>query len=157
MKLKRQLEEAIKQLMDDYWNSYFLGDLNTWASFLAPDYKNIGTTKEEIWYSRDEILNYTREILPQMVGQAELRNKQTHVYSVDPYIMVHEFGDVFIKTGEDWKLYAEFRLSSLLKHIDGDWKIWHQHGSYPDSGHNRVRHLLLTKLLPRTKNSRRQF
>ena len=93
MKLTNQLEEEIKQLMDDYWNSYFKGDLNTWASFLTSDYKNIGTTQEEIWNSREEILSYIREILPQMVGQANIRNKKTHVYAFDPYIMVHEFGD----------------------------------------------------------------
>ena len=63
MKVRSQLEEAIKQLMDDYWNSYFIGDLDAWASYLLDDYKNIGATQEEIWDSREEILNYTREKL----------------------------------------------------------------------------------------------
>jgi signal transduction histidine kinase/ketosteroid isomerase-like protein len=151
MTLTRQLKEEIRQLMDDYWNFYFRGDLDAWASYLDDDYKNIGTTQEEIWDSREEILNYSREILPQFVGQVELRNKQTHVYAVDPYIMVHEFGDLYLKSGEDWNLYNEFRLSSLLKQIDGQWKIWHQHGSYPDSMTQQGEAFAFNKLVAENK------
>lgn len=120
-------------MMDDYWNSYFKGDLDRWGDYLLADYKNIGTTQEEIWNSKEEILSYTKRILPQIVGHVDLRNKQANVHFIEPYIMVHEFGDLHIKTGEDWHLYAEFRLSSLLKFHNGNWKIWHQHGSFPDS------------------------
>jgi signal transduction histidine kinase/ketosteroid isomerase-like protein len=133
MKLTKKREAEIKQVMDTYWGSYLNGDLDTWASFLPANYRNIGTTAEEIWNSKQEIVDYTRRVIDQMVGMAELRNKQVQIIPVDPYIMVHELGDLFVRTEDGWAFYAKFRLSSLLEKRKGRWKILHQHGSYPDS------------------------
>jgi hypothetical protein len=91
MKLTKQLEAEIKKFMKTYWDTYLKGDLRTWASFLPADYKNIGGTEEEIWNSRKEILDYTKRISKQMVGQAEIRNTKTQIIPYDPYMMVHEF------------------------------------------------------------------
>ncbi|MDX1479028.1 MAG: nuclear transport factor 2 family protein, partial [Saprospiraceae bacterium] len=132
MKLTRQQEEEISKVVQDSWNAYFDGDLDKWAACLAVDYKNIGTTQEEIWESREEIREYTERMHAQL-GQAEIRNRQAKIYPVDPHVMVHEFGDVYLRTAEGWQYYAKFRVSSLLAQIDGEWKIVHQHGSYPDS------------------------
>ena len=119
--------------MDDYWDSYFRGDLATWASYLPDNYRNIGSTKEEIWSSKKEIVNYTLEVINQLVGLAELRNKQTEIIPMDPHVMVHELGDMYIKVDDQWTFYAPFRLSSLLTETATGWKILHQHGSYPDA------------------------
>src|SRR5690606_30204259 len=51
----------------------------------------------------------------------------------DPYFMVHELGDLYIKTEQGWSFYSPFRLSSLLHKTEQGWKILHQHGSYPDA------------------------
>src|SRR5690606_35547507 len=64
---------------------------------------------------------------------ADIRNKKTQVISYDPYIMVHEFMDLFIKVEDEWTFYGNFRLSSLIQNTPGGWKVLHQHGSYPDS------------------------
>ena len=132
MILTPQLREEITQLMHDYWATYFRGDLETFAAFLTPDFRNIGTNQEEIWDNREAILAYTRDILPQMVGKAELRNRRVEVFDMDPHIMAHEFGELYLKDGDEWSFYADFRLSTVLKQVDGQWKVWHQHGSYPD-------------------------
>jgi hypothetical protein len=47
--------------------------------------------------------------------------------------MIHELGDMFVKAEEGWIYYAQVRLSSLLEKTNNEWKILHQHGSYPDS------------------------
>jgi len=133
MNVTKKLEAEIKQVMKTYWESYAKGDLETWVSFLPEDYRNIGTTNEEIWNSRNEIYNYTHRMLDQLVGNFELRNVKTEIIPYDPYFMVHELGDIFIKVGTDWNFYSGLRLSSLLKSEDGKWYILHQHGSYPDS------------------------
>ncbi len=133
MKLTKKLEAEIKMLMDDYWDSYFRGDLKHWRNYLVDDYRNIGGTEEEIWNSKKEILDYTKRIINQMTGQAEIRNKKTQIIPYDPYIMVHEFMDLFIKVEGKWTFYGKFRLSSLIQKNDGEWKVLHQHGSYPDS------------------------
>lgn len=126
-------ENEILAFMDEYWGSYFRGELQTWASYLSKDYQNIGTTKEEIWNSKRGIVEYTERVIDQMVGRVETRNKITHVVPYGPYFMVHELGDLHVKAEEAWVFYAHFRLSSLLEKSTDGWKILHQHGSFPDS------------------------
>ncbi|RLD19011.1 MAG: hypothetical protein DRI69_09345 [Bacteroidetes bacterium] len=133
MKLTSQLEEEIKQLFDDMWSAYFNGDLDKWASYLTEDCKNIGTTQEETFENRDEILSYAEAVLPQMKGVVELRPKKMDISALDPYIMVHEISDVYIKVADEWKFYAELRASFILQREDDAWKTCHMHGSYPDS------------------------
>ncbi len=133
MIITKELELEIKVFMDNYWNTYLTGDLQRWSTFLTDDYKNIGGTEEEIWNSKKEIMDYTLRILDQMVGAAELRHKQTQVFSLTPYILVHEFTDMYIKTESEWVFYGKFRLSSILQRSEEGWQVVHQHGSYPDS------------------------
>src|SRR5690606_9449386 len=133
MKLTKKLQAEITSLMNDYWNSYFRGDIEHWGNYLVDDYRNIGGTKEEIWNSKKEILDYTFGIIDQMVGKAEISNKKTEVIFYDPYFMVHEFMDLYIKVEDEWTFYGNFRLSSLIQNTPGGWKVLHQHGSYPDS------------------------
>ena len=133
MKITPTLESEILRIMDDYWSSYFGGDIEAWASYLPDDYRNIGSTKVELWNSKKEIVDYTLEVLDQTVGMAELRNKKSQIIPYDPYVMVHEFGDLHVNAEEGWIYYAPFRLSSLLEKTTDGWKILHQHGSFPDS------------------------
>ncbi len=133
MDLTPQLEDEIKEVMDSYWNSYLRGDLETWASFLPDLYQNIGTTRDEVWSSKKQIVDFTNAVLDQTVGKAEIRNKHVQIIPYAPYLMVHELGELYIKTETDWSFYSEIRLSSLLQKNEGKWEILHQHGSYPDS------------------------
>ncbi len=133
MKIAKKIEAEIKYTMNDYWESYLSGNLDHWASYLVNDYKNIGTTEAEIWKSKKEIYDYSISVLDQMVGYTELRNKKTEIIPYDPYIMVHEYLDIYIKIEEKWIFYSKLRLSSLIQKIENNWKILHQHGSYPDS------------------------
>ena len=133
MKITKELEKEILQVIDEYWSSYLKGDLQTWASYLPDDYRNIGTTKEEIWSSKKEIVDYTKKVIEQMVGMAEVRNKKIQIFPIPPYYMVHELGDLFIKVEDTWTFYAPARISSILEKATDGWKILHQHGSYPDS------------------------
>ncbi|RMH17136.1 MAG: hypothetical protein D6698_08740, partial [Gammaproteobacteria bacterium] len=96
MQITKKIEAEILQVMDDYWGSYLRGDLQTWASYLPDDYRNIGSTKEEIWNSKKEIVDYTNSLYEQIVGMAELRNKKTQIIPYDPYLMVHELGDIYV-------------------------------------------------------------
>ncbi len=115
MKITKKIEVEILQVMEDYWSSYLNGDLQNWASYLPDDYRNIGTTKAEIWNSKKEIVDFTEKVLDQTVGMAETRNKKTQVIPYDPYIMVHVLGNLYVKAEEGWLYYAPFRLSSLLE------------------------------------------
>ncbi len=101
MKITKKLEAELKELMDDYWRSYLNGNLDHWANYLVDDYRNIGGTEEEIWNSKREILDYTFRIINQMKGLTQLRNKQTQIIPYDPYVMVHELLDIYIKIEEE--------------------------------------------------------
>ncbi len=133
MKLTAKIKEDIKQTLITYWESYLGGNLDTWASYLADNYHNIGTTEEEIWTSKDQIWAYSKNIQHQLTGGAEFRNRELHYTVYEPYVMVHEYGDIYVQTGTVWTFYAKIRLSSLLELENGKWKILHQHGSYPDT------------------------
>ncbi len=133
MNLTKKLEKEIEQFLDDYWNSYFSGDIDHWATYLVDDYRNIGGTEEEVWNSKQEILDYTHRMIDQMKGLSEIRNKEIKIIAYDPYIMAHELLDIYIKIENEWTFYQKFRLSSLIQKQPDGWKVLHQHGSYPDS------------------------
>jgi signal transduction histidine kinase len=132
MKVTPALKKQLAQWLDTYWTTYLKGDIDTWATFIREDYRNIGGTKEEIWNSKQEILDYTNSILDQMLGAAEIRNREIEVIPYGEYMMVNEFTDLFVKAEGEWTLYGPFRMSSLLEKTDTGWIALHQHGSYPD-------------------------
>jgi len=155
MKISKELDAEIKQAIKKYWTAYAQGDLETWVSFLPEDYRNIGTTNEEIWKNRAEIYEYTERMLDQMVGQFEFRNVKTEIIPYEPYFMVHEFGDIYLKVGTGWNFYSTFRLSSLMKKDIGQWHIMHQHGSYPDSRTGEGEAFAFEKIRKNTKGKPR--
>jgi two-component system, NtrC family, sensor kinase len=133
MVITKELEEEIKAFMDNYWNNYLEGDIQKWSTFITDDYKNIGGTEEEIWNSKKEIIDYTMQVVHQMVGVSEFRNKRIQVFSLSPYILAHEFSDIFIKIENEWVFYGKFRISSIIQRSETGLLVVHQHGSYPDS------------------------
>ena len=132
MKVTPKLKKELAQWLDTYWTTYLKGDIETWSTFISDDYRNIGGTKEEIWNSKQEIIDYSHRILDQMVGTAEIRNREIEVIPYGEYIMVNEFTDLYVKIDNEWELYGPFRMSSLLGKTDTGWIALHQHGSYPD-------------------------
>ena len=136
IKIRMQVTPALKkelaQWLDTYWSTYLKGDIETWATFIRDDYRNIGGTKEEIWNSKQEIIDYTNRIMDQMLGTAEIRNREIEVIPYGEYMMVNEFTDLYVKIEGEWTFYGPFRLSSLLEKTDTGWIALHQHGSYPD-------------------------
>jgi len=136
MKITKKIEAEITQFTQTYWDTYLSGDLKTWATFLSDDYRNIGTTKEELWNSKQEILDYTYAVLDQMVGMAEIRDRKVDVTPYQGYFMVHELANLYVKSEEGWTFYAPIRLSTLIEKNKDSWLVLHQHGSYPDARTN---------------------
>jgi len=133
MKITKKIEAEITQFTQTYWDTYLSGDLKTWATFLSDDYRNIGTTKEELWNSKQEILDYTYSVIDQMIGMAEIRDRKVDIIPYKGYFMVHELADIYVKSEAGWAFYAPVRLSTLLEKNNDSWLVRHQHGSYPDS------------------------
>ncbi|MEN2282968.1 ATP-binding protein [Algoriphagus sp. SE2] len=132
MKITESLKAELAEWLETFWTTYIKGDYEHWATFVADDYYNIGGTKEEIWHSKQEILEYSYALQDQMVGQAEIRNRTIEVLPYDDYLMVNEFTDLYVKIDGEWIFYGPFRMSSLLAKTETGWIALHQHGSYPD-------------------------
>lgn len=126
------MKTELSEWLDTFWKAYMQGDLDLWSTFIKEDYYNIGGTKEEIWHSKQEILNYTHTILEKMLGNTELRNREIEVLPYGDYVMVNEFTDLYVKVDGEWSFYGPFRMSSLLEKTATGWIALHQHGSYPD-------------------------
>jgi signal transduction histidine kinase len=133
MKITSKLKAEIKAFLEDYWNSYFQGEMKTYASYLTDDYKTIGGTEQEVFNNKQEMMDYTLAVVNQWVGNVEPRNKKLQIFPLDPYFMAHEFTDIYINVDKKWVFYGKFRLSSIIQKINSHWKVLHQHGSYPDS------------------------
>ncbi|MBK6948125.1 MAG: nuclear transport factor 2 family protein [Haliscomenobacter sp.] len=132
MNTSNVLKQELTQWIETYWATYLKGDLKTWATFLRDDYRNIGGTKEEIWNSKQEIIDYTSRVMDQMIGTVEFRNREIDVIPYGPHVMLHEFTDMYLKIAGEWAFYGPFRMSSLLEKTEDGWVTMHQHGSYPD-------------------------
>jgi signal transduction histidine kinase len=132
MKVTAALKKELAQWLDTYWTTYLKGDIETWSTFISDDYRNIGGTREEIWNSKQEIIDYTNSILDQMIGTVDIRNRQVELIPYGEYMMVNEFTDLYVKIEGEWIFYGPFRMSSLLEKTDTGWIALHQHGSYPD-------------------------
>ncbi|RAI94852.1 ATP-binding protein [Algoriphagus yeomjeoni] len=132
MKITEALKAELANWLDTYWTTYMKGDFDVWSTFIAEDYYNIGGTKEEIWHTKQEILDYSYSIHDQMVGQAEVRNREIEALPYGDYIMVNEFTDLYVKIEGEWTYYGPFRMSSLLAKTATGWIALHQHGSFPD-------------------------
>ncbi|MGB7787120.1 MAG: ATP-binding protein [Salinimicrobium sp.] len=127
-----QSKTEISEWLDTFWKAYLKGDLELWSSFLNEEYCHIGERQEEIWHSKQEILDYTHSNLDQIPGDTEMRNRQIEVLPFGDKVMVNEFTDLFVKVDGAWSFYRPFRMSSLLEKTATGWIALHQHGSYPD-------------------------
>jgi hypothetical protein len=132
MKVTAALKKELAQWLDTFWTTYFKGDIDTWATFISKGYRNIGGTKEEVWNSKQEIIDYTKRIMDQMLGTVDIRNRQVDLIPYGDYMMVNEFTDLYVKIDGEWIFYGPFRMSSLLEKTGTGWIALHQHGSYPD-------------------------
>ena len=132
MEITDQIKTELSEWLDTFWKAYMKGDLDLWSTFIKEDYCHIGGRKEEIWHSKQEILEYTHSILDQMSGDTEMRNREIEVLPYGDKVMVDEFADLYVKVDGAWSFYRPFRISSLMEKTATGWIALHQHGSYPD-------------------------
>ncbi|HEX5668863.1 MAG TPA: nuclear transport factor 2 family protein, partial [Chitinophagaceae bacterium] len=109
MKLTKTLEAELKQLYDDYMESMFTGNLRKYKSFLAEHFKQIGTTSEEIWFSKNEVLKYFKASIVPVGGNIEKRNGHIWMGVVDELVLIIEQADVYVNVDGVWTFYDKAR------------------------------------------------
>ena len=133
MKLTKKLEAEIKHLYVLYFESLFGANSDTYTSFLADDFKQIGTTLEEVWFSKNEAGKYLEKAVGPVAGKIEFRNRDIRMEAVDNLIGIIEEADCFVNIDGVWAFYDRARVSSILQKRAAGWKFVQQHISFPDS------------------------
>jgi signal transduction histidine kinase len=70
--------------------------------------------------------------MAEIVGKAELRNRQIKFVPVDQLMLVNEYSDIYVFADSAWNFYSKIRISTWLRETETGWKVLQQHGSVPD-------------------------
>jgi signal transduction histidine kinase len=133
MKLTKKLEAELKELYVAYFESLFNANVRKYKSFLDDDFKQIGTTLEEVWFSKTEAGKYLEKHVKPVAGKIEFRNRNIRIEAVDKLVLITELADCYVNIDGVWVFYDRARTSSLLQKRVSDWKFVQQHISFPDS------------------------
>ncbi|MBK7141959.1 MAG: nuclear transport factor 2 family protein [bacterium] len=125
-------EQEARKVYDLYWESYLKGDVATFLSVVDEDVTLIGTAEIELCFNKAEILAFVHATIEQISGKVEMRERDIRVASVNDLVRIDEFSDMYVLIDNQWTFYAKIRLSTFLRQIGDQWKVFHQHGSFPD-------------------------
>ncbi len=135
---KNQLATA-KGTYEIYWDSYMVGDLETFASTLDEDFEMIGTSESEVAHNKAEGIAFYMAQMEEVVGKAAMRNRQITAKPLDDMVLINEACDIYVlgepdlnAVRQDWTFYSKIRISTLLHETNTGWKVIQQHGSLPD-------------------------
>ncbi|MFU8860284.1 MAG: ATP-binding protein [Cyclonatronaceae bacterium] len=128
---KKQVEKA-RNVYDLYWDSYQKGDVDTFASTLHDNYEMIGTSESEICHNKAKGIEFFKGQAEEVVGKAEMRNRQINAMPVGDLVLINEMCDIFVLAGTGWAFYSKIRISTFLQETPSGWKVVQQHGSLPD-------------------------
>jgi signal transduction histidine kinase len=115
-----------------YWDSYTKGNLEAFSATLDDAFQMIGTSESEVCHNKEEGIEFYKAQLSEVVGKAEMRNRQINAVPVGDMILVNELCDIYVLAGADWNFYSKIRISTFLRETSDGWKVVQQHGSLPD-------------------------
>ena len=128
---QQQIEEA-RTVYDLFWDSYQKGDVGSFATTLDDHFEMIGTSETERCHSKAEGIEFFKSQTEEVVGKAEMRNRQIHAIPVESMVLVNEQCDIYVLAETDWNFYSIIRISTFLRETSDGWKVVQQHGSFPD-------------------------
>ena len=132
MKLTQNLRAEILKVYNSYWDSFFRGDMRTFASVLHDDVQIIGSSANETFNSKRAAMKFYRSTVKQVAGKTGFRNRHISVRPAGNGVMITERSDFYALVGDTWTFYGRGRISTLFCKTDNGWKIIHEHGSLPD-------------------------
>ncbi len=133
MELSKETEQEIRLIYQTYWDAYLNGDFETFASFLDDDIVIYGTAVGEIFYTKDEALNFYIATAEEMTGKADFRNRHISIKAVGDTIVIYDQSQLYILIDGAWTYYGSARITGIMELKSSGWKLVHQHGSFPDS------------------------
>ncbi len=79
MKLTKKLEAEVRKVYESFWESLLNVNMKRFNSFLADDFKQIGTTEAEFFFNKKEAAKFLKSTEEQVVGNIELRNREIKI------------------------------------------------------------------------------
>jgi len=116
-----------------YWSGYLKGDIKKMASLLAKEYIQVGSAESEVFFSKKDAVRFLRDTIDQVAGKLEMRNRNIYIDVLDNLVLINELADIYVLIKKDSAFYSRFRVSTLMTKKKEEWKIIHQHSSFPDS------------------------
>jgi signal transduction histidine kinase len=132
MKLTKKLEAEIKQVYDEFWKRLLTVDLKPLNALLDDDFRQIGTTDGEVFFTRQAASKFLKATEDQLVGNLELRNQKLKIEALDNLVLITDLSDAYVKVDQEWMFYARARSTFLLHQTRNGWKFLLQHSSVPD-------------------------
>jgi signal transduction histidine kinase len=133
MKLTKQLEAEITDVYEAFWGSLFNADIDLYKQVLDDQYRLIGTTEEEVFFSKKEAVRFLKATGDQLAGNIERRKSAIKIEVVEQLILITDQFDAYVLMDDNWAFYGRVRVSTLLQEKTGGWKIIQQHFSMPDA------------------------
>ena len=140
------LKLEILKLHDLYWFSYLKGDISVMADLLSEEYTQIGSAEREVFFNKNEALQFLYETIHQVAGKFEMRNRNTSIELLNDTFIVYELCDAYALADEKWLFYNKFRATTLLQKKKLGWKFIHQHSSFSDSGTSEGQNVSIEKI-----------
>ncbi len=133
MKLTKKLETEILTLYHAYWDAYFRGDMKTMASFLDDKCTVYGTAIGEVFTTKNQAVKFYAATADQMTGITDFRKRRISLKAVGDTIMTNEQADLYVLIEGTWTFYGHARITAIFEKKSNEWKLVHQHGSFPDN------------------------
>ncbi len=133
MELTKQQLASAKKAYELYWDSYMRGDKKTFVALLDAKMQLIGTTEDEIFHNKKQVVDFYHASVEQVAGKVEFKNRKIKITSAENHAQVTELSDIYLLDRKDWIFYSKIRMTTWLRQSRGKWKVFQQHGSLPDT------------------------
>jgi signal transduction histidine kinase len=132
MKLTKKIQAEIMDVYEAFWGSLFYADIDIYAQVLDDNYRLIGTTGEEIFFSKKEAVSFLKATADQLAGNIEKRKSKIRIELVDHLVLITEQFDAYVLADNNWLFYGKTRVSTWMQQKSNSWKLVQQHFSFPD-------------------------
>ena len=133
MKLTKQLKAEIADLYEAFWGALFYADIDRYSHFLDEDYRLIGTTEQEFFFSKAAAVRFLKATADQLAGNLERRNSRHKIEIIENLVFITDQFDAYVLIDDKWSFYEKTRVTTLLHEKKDGWKIIQQHFSFPDN------------------------
>lgn len=107
MKLTKQLKAEIADVYEAFWGALFYADIDMYSLFLDEDYRLIGTTEQEFFFSKTEAVRFLKATADQLAGNLERRNSRHRIEIIENLVLITDQFDAYVLIDDKWSFYEK--------------------------------------------------